>query len=133
MELQEPKLAYTASGNQEANGIVGLLESHGIAAFAVEDTSAGGFFAFGIIGQIHKPQVFVEAADAQRAAEFLRDYEQKRKLQSQELADAQPVESECEDCGTVSAFPAVQDGTVQNCPKCQALMDVGTFEWPESE
>ena len=129
--FSDPVTAYTANGNIEAHSAVTWLESNGIRSYAVEDNSGASLFAFGTISQFHKPQVFVERSHLERAKELLQQFERQRHERRKDLENADPVTSECEDCGESSEFPASQDGTTQNCPKCGAYMDVGSFDWPE--
>ena len=129
--IAHPTLAYTANGNLEAHAVVTWLESNGVRAYAVEDNSGVSLFAFGTISQFHKPQIFVGKADMERAGDLLRQFESQRDARRREVDGAPRITSECEECGVASEFPASQDGTTQNCPKCHAFMDVGTFDWPE--
>ncbi len=129
--LAEPVLAYTANGNLEAHSVVTWLEAHGVRSYAVEDNSGVSLFAFGTISQFHKPQVFVTKDDLQRAGELLHQFEIQRDKRRADLDAAAPIVSQCEECGASSEFPASQDGTTQNCPKCSAFMDVGSFDWPD--
>ena len=128
--LVDPVVAYTADGNLDAHSVVGWLESHGVRSHAIEDKSGVSLWAFGTISQFHKPQVFVNKADLQRAGELLRQYERARNIRRSESHDSPPILSECEECGVSSEFPASKDGTTQNCPKCHAFMDVGSLAWP---
>ncbi len=130
MELTDPIVAYTAAGNLEAHLVVDLLSANGVNAHVVEDISGLSLSLFGTISQVHKPQVFIERSDTEKAAELLREFDAKKHERLQQLADAPPLTAECGECGTKSEFPASQDGTVQNCPKCFAFMDVGTIDWP---
>jgi len=131
MDLKQPVAAYTANGNLEAHSVVTWLESNGVKAYAVEDNSGVSLYAFGTLSQFHKPQVFVDNVDLNRAAELLRRFEQQRNERRRIPADAPLIEAECEECGALSEFPQIQDGTTQNCPKCHAFMDVGVFDWPD--
>jgi hypothetical protein len=45
--------------------------------------------------------------------------------------DSEQVEAVCEECGCRASFPAQERGTVQECPKCGAYLDVGDAELPE--
>ena len=129
--LADPVVAYTSNGNLEAHSAVTWLESNGIPAHAVEDNSGASLFQFGTISQFHKPQVFVDRPDLDRARQLLRQFELQRQTRRRELADAPAIASQCEECGESSEFPATQNGTTQNCPKCNAYMDVGESDWPE--
>jgi hypothetical protein len=130
VELRDPIVAYTAGGNLEAHLVADWLTSNGVDACAVEDNSGVNLFVFGTISQFHLPQVFIERSDTEKAAELLRQYEAKKHLRQQQVADAPAITSKCEQCGATSSFPASQNGTVQDCPKCRAFMDVGTIDWP---
>ncbi|SMP74406.1 hypothetical protein SAMN06265222_117123 [Neorhodopirellula lusitana] len=129
--LQKPTLAYTANGNLEAHAVVMWLQSNGVRAYAVEDQSGVSLFAFGTISQFHKPQVFVEKSDIGPAGDLLRQFEARRLSREAKLENAPPIESMCDQCGTTSEFPALEDGTTQNCPKCNSYMDVGEIDWPD--
>ena len=129
--LDDPVLAYTANDNLEAHSIVTWLHSDGVRAYAVEDNSGVSIYAFGTLSQFHNPQVFVDRADLEAAGELLRQFEAKRDASRRDLADTPPISSKCEVCGTVSDFPASQDGTIQNCPKCDEFMDIGSLKWPD--
>src|SRR5690554_2420118 len=99
MDLKQPVVDYTANGNLEAHSAVTWLESNGVQAYAVEDNSGVSLFAFGTLSQFHKPKVFVDKVDLERAGELLRHFEQQRQERRQSLADAPAIESECEECG----------------------------------
>jgi hypothetical protein len=129
--LAEPVAAYTANGNLEAHSVVTWLESNGVRSYAVEDNSGVSLFVFGTISQFHKPQVFVNKAELQRARELLRQFESQRDKPRVDLVGAPPITAECEACGASNEFPASQDGTTQNCSMCDAFMDVGSFDWPD--
>ncbi len=77
MEFKDPFKVYTAAGNVEAHMIVNMLESQGIAAHAVEDTSGVSLWSFGIISQFHQPDVWVDKSTVQQAAELIRGFEEK--------------------------------------------------------
>ena len=67
MELRDPVAVYNAATNVEAQLIKVLLTEVGIEAFASEDSSLVGYWMFGILPEIHKPQVWVSAKDRERA------------------------------------------------------------------
>ena len=129
--LESPTLVYTANGNLEAHSVVNFLQSNGIRAYAVEDNSGVSLFAFGTISQFHKPQVFVDKQDLESAGELLYEFETRRARRRKKQDERPPIKAECEECGAIGDFPANQDGTTQNCPKCHAFMDVGETDWPE--
>ena len=129
--MADPVLAYTANDNLELHSVVTWLHSGGVRAYAVEDNSGASIYVFGTISQFHKPQVFVDKADLEEAGELLRQFEDKRDARRKDLDGGPSITSQCEECGTTSEFPVSQDGTTQNCPKCNEYMDVGTLNWPD--
>jgi hypothetical protein len=129
MTLRDPLAAYNAGSNVEAHLVCGLLQDAGIQAVVIEDVSQVGVWLGGTISEIHKPQVWIERADINRARPVLTDYErrasERRAAERGEREAGPPVVVGCEECGKRSEFPAAQKGTVQNCPHCRAYVDVG--------
>jgi hypothetical protein len=129
MSLRDPFAAYNAASNLEAHLVCGLLQDAGIQAVVIEDVSQVGVWLGGTVAEIHKPQVWIERADIERARPVLTDYErrnaERRAAERAERAAGPPVEVVCEECGKRSEFPAAQNGTTQNCPHCGAYVDVG--------
>jgi hypothetical protein len=129
MSLHDPFAAYNAASNLEAHFVCGLLQDAGIQAVVIEDVSQVGVWLGGTVAEIHKPQVWIERADIERARPVLTDYErrnaERRVAERVERAAGPPVEVVCEECGKRSEFPAAQKGTTQNCPHCWAYVDVG--------
>jgi Putative prokaryotic signal transducing protein len=129
MVLRDPFAAYNAGSNVEAHIVCGLLLDAGITAMVIEDVSQAGVWLGGTVAEIHKPQVWIERADIERARPVLTDYDQRnaerRAAERGEREAGPPVEVVCEECGKRSEFPAAQTGTVQNCPHCRAYVDVG--------
>jgi hypothetical protein len=124
MALQDPFAAYNAASNVEASIVCGLLQDAGIEAMVIEDVSQAGIWVGGFAGEIHKPQVWIERADIDRAKPVLDEYE-RRAAERRKPGTGEPIEVTCEECGKKSTFPASQKGTVQTCPHCNAYVDVG--------
>jgi hypothetical protein len=140
MALRDPFAAYNAGSNVEAHMVCGLLQDAGIEATVIEDVSQVGVWVGGTVAEIHKPQVWIERDDIERARPILTDYErrnaERRAAERGEGEAGPPIEVVCEECGKRSEFPAAQKGTVKNCPHCRAYIDVGDevgFEgWDEA-
>jgi hypothetical protein len=135
MALEDPLAAYNAENNMEALFVQRFLESEGIEAFVTEDHSLVGYWLFGTLPEIHKPQVWINRRDAERVAQLLTEYE-RRKLErgAEQKADgATAIEVRCEECGKTSTFAGSLAGTVQDCPYCGSYVDVGEFEWPDDD
>ncbi|HEY3391859.1 MAG TPA: DUF2007 domain-containing protein [Lacipirellulaceae bacterium] len=136
MELRDPVAVYDAANNLEAAVVCQILTSSGIAAYAVEDASVVGQWAFGLLPQIHNPQVWIERADLARAKPILENYERRRKEDSDAAHETAPIQVICEECHKQLEFPASRRGSVETCVHCGAYVDVGDVEvdgWEESE
>lgn len=128
MTLRDPFAAYNAASNVEAHLVCELLQDADIQALVIEDVSQVGVWMFGTLSEIHKPQVWIERADTERARPVLVEYERRnaeRRAAGSGAPAGPPVEVLCDECGKRSEFPAAQLGTTQNCPHCQAYVDVG--------
>jgi hypothetical protein len=136
MELRDPVAVYDAANNLEAALVCQILTSSGIAAYAVEDASVVGQWAFGLLPQIHKPQVWIERADLARAKPILESYERGRAEKADAAHDDAPIQVSCEECQGQLEFPASQRGSIETCIHCGAYVDVGDVQmegWDESE
>jgi len=128
MDLQDPMAVYTAASNIEAHMIVTMLDSEGIPAYAVEDQSGASLWMLGTISQFHRPKVWVGRADADAATQAIEQFEKRQRELRAAGTGATEIEVRCEECGAISMFPASQNKTVQDCPKCGAYVDVGQAE-----
>ena len=138
MEMRDGVVAYIVASNLEAQDVCSLLRAEGISAMAVEDASPAGMWIGGLAPQLHKPEVWVQKADAERVHPILEAYKQRLakrqdagvtgKSVDGELITAGSIEATCEECGQRSTFPISQNETVQTCPHCGEFMDVGNIE-----
>lgn len=131
MDLEEPVVVYVAATNVEAHQVVEILRVSGIPAMAVEDKSGASLWSFGIISQFHKPKIWVEKAMAERAAEVVRDFEERRRQRMHPAAGDDEIAVECEECGRTTAFPIALFGSAQECSHCHSFVDVGEPDWDE--
>jgi len=128
MAFADPFAAYNAASNIEAHRVCSILMGAGIDAFVVEDVSQVGLWVGGTISEIHKPQVWIERADIERATPLLTEYDRSRAERANAVAAGGTVAAACDECGESSEFPVEQSGSVQTCPRCGANMDVGESE-----
>ncbi len=133
MALQDPVAVYNAASNVEAHLVKTMLNEAGVEAFATEDLSLVGYWMFGTLPEIHKPQVWISSADCDRAKPLLQDYERhaaERRLAAEQTRQhlGPEIEVLCEDCNRTSMFPSSQHGTIQDCPLCGAYVDVGDVD-----
>jgi hypothetical protein len=136
MPLHDPVAVYNAANNWEAHVICNLLHDAGIEASVTEDVSQVGVCVFGLMSELHKPQIWADRSAIELVKPILDDYEQRQR--KQRAVDAKKrapagatIKATCEECGRRSVFPAAQDGSVQDCPHCGVFMDVG--EMPDFE
>lgn len=125
MALRDPFAAYNAGTNIEAHLVCRMLNEAGIEAAVIEDISAAGIEWVGLLSEIHKPQVWIERADIERAKPILDEYEQRAAERRKTESDGEPIDVTCEECGQTSEYPATQKGSVQSCSHCGAYVDVG--------
>jgi hypothetical protein len=134
MALRDPLAVYNAANNFEAHLVRNALEGNGIQAFVTEDVSQVGVWLLGLLPEIHKPQVWIERSDIDRAVPILAEYERDANAHGDEAQDASPgppIEAACEECGQVNSYPAVHRGSVQRCRQCGGYVDVGDEAIPE--
>jgi hypothetical protein len=128
--LSDPVAVYNARTNADAHLVCGLLEQNGIEAHVTTDESLAGVWMFGLLPEIHKPQVWIDRSAIDEAKPLLMKYEQRQRLQATPAEgsaqrEGDRIEAVCEDCGKTSFFGGSKHGTVQDCPHCGAFMDVG--------
>jgi hypothetical protein len=137
MPLQDPVAVYNAADNMQAQMVCNALIAAGLEAHVTEDVSQAGVWVGGVISEIHKPQVWVDRTNVERAVPILREFEERAAElhddATEEVDDAAMIDALCEECGDFSTFPASQRGSVQVCPHCNAYMDVEKAEEDASE
>ncbi|MEY3173052.1 MAG: hypothetical protein RLZZ436_965 [Planctomycetota bacterium] len=131
MNFRKPVIAYTAASNLEAHLIAEILISSGINALAADDQSGVPLFAFGTLTQFHRPDVWVDESDLERAAELIREFEAKQRNRNQRPEISEELEVICGSCGHASSWNASLRGTIQDCPHCNTFVDVGPVDWDE--
>jgi hypothetical protein len=142
MGLRDPVAIYNAADNNEAHLLCILLNNAGIEAFVTDDVSPVGICVYGLLSEIHKPQVWTDRSEVDRVKPLLDDYERQLRERratgtKEHAAGGDTLEAVCEECGRTSVFPAARAGTTQDCRYCGAYMDVGgpsrsERPWPES-
>jgi hypothetical protein len=134
MSLRDPVVVYNAANNMQAIFARDALIAAGVDAFVIEDVSQVGTWVGGLIPEIHKPQVWVERVDIERAKPVLDEFERRsnelRHAGAEGEAARSVIEVVCEECGRSASFPAAQEGSVQQCPHCGEYIDVGEGDMP---
>jgi hypothetical protein len=125
MALRDPIAVYNAANNVEAMLLREALLASGIEAHSVDDATPVGAWMFGLLPEIHKPQVWVDRRDAERARQIVDDFETTAAQQRAKVAESPPISVVCEECGRTTDFPASQLGSVESCAHCGAYVDVG--------
>ncbi|HEX3727945.1 MAG TPA: DUF2007 domain-containing protein [Pirellulales bacterium] len=137
MDLRDPIVVYTGASNLEVQLVKVFLSEAGIDACADEDLSLAGLWAFGTLPGIHQPRVWVSTQDRERAQRLLVAYEnlaveRQQASQNHDHPAKTLIDVQCEECKVVSSYPSAQLGTVQECPRCGAYVDVGDIDAGES-
>ncbi|MEX2317503.1 MAG: hypothetical protein WD669_10160 [Pirellulales bacterium] len=125
MALRDPVAIYNAATNLEAALVCEILDAAGVEAYAIEDVSPAGQWMFGLLPEIHKPQVWIERAEMPKAKPILEKYESNRDGTKVDGSNVGSIVVSCEDCGQQSEFPASRVGFVETCSHCGAYVDVG--------
>ena len=130
MAIAKPIAVYNAESNVEAQMLCAYFDQNGIEAYPTMDESLAGFWTFGVLPGIHKPQVWVDQSSVEAAQPLLVEYERERRRRQttsdehiQTVSDT--IAAVCEDCGKTTVFPASKNGTTQDCSHCGAYVDVG--------
>jgi hypothetical protein len=128
MALQNPEPFYTAANNLEAYLLRDALLASAIEAHVVEDVSQAGVWMGGYTSQIHKPQVWIDRSALDRAQPILEAFEHRAAQPPDTHAEPDTSDASikvlCEECGAHSFFPRSERGRVQQCPHCDAYVDV---------
>ena len=120
---QDLPVIYRAADIAEAEMVVSWLAQRGIAA-DVKDRFAAATLQVPLIVAPQGIEVFVLSADeADQARRELREhFDEAAGNDAAQTAD--PVETQCEECGQTSSFPGSARGKVETCPHCGEYVDV---------
>ncbi len=108
--LKHPVVVYTGVTNMDAQMAERFLASKGVPAYAVEDHSLGGYWLGGTISNIHKPQVWVDKSDLDRATEMIEEFKAQKKAADAERKRHEPqtLAATCEDCENIDVRRVAQ-------------------------
>jgi hypothetical protein len=121
----DPRCVYVAEDRALAEAVVGWLAAQGIPAEVMDRPAPDGLEGLGALSGFSAAaqEVWVSDSSAShRARQLLVEHEQKLRAKREDRVGA--VDVVCEECGETTAFPAAEQGTVQECPHCQAFLDV---------
>src|SRR5262249_12078707 len=96
MPLSDPVAVYNAASNEEAHLVKAALVGAGVEAPVTEGLSVVGGWVGGLVPEIHKPQVWVDRADVDRAAPVLEEYDRRAAERASAQQAGLPVEVVCE-------------------------------------
>jgi hypothetical protein len=133
--LRDPMAVYTAASNLQSSLICDMLAANGVESSIVEDVSQAGHWMFGLLPGIHKPQIWVDRADAERARALIDEFERQAVARRAEgEGSGETVDVVCDECNTICTYPAARWGYVEVCAHCGAFVDVGEPEdWGEGD
>lgn len=90
--IDAPARLLIANSNVEAHAIAIQLRNAGINAAVIEDNSLAGYFALGMLDNLHRPQVIVDCSQLEQARAFIQE------------DSSHPVEAYCYHCGSPVAY-----------------------------
>jgi hypothetical protein len=132
MGLSDPVTAFNAESNHEAQMMRLYLEHHGVEAHVTYDDSLVGYWMFGRLPEIHKPQVWIDRSNIDVVRPLIEEFERQNRernaVDEGDDVDSGTIAVVCEECGHTSQFPSSKKGTTQDCPNCAAYVDVGDVE-----
>src|SRR5205085_8303935 len=98
MALRDPIAAYNAANNAEAQFLCDFLLNAGIEAYTTPDESLAGFSILGPMPEIHRPQVWIDKSDVERAGPLLADFERRQADRDDEEVseDEEPIAVVCD-------------------------------------
>ena len=112
MNLKDPVPAYNGVDTVEVHILQNMLDEAGIDAFIMEDDSPVGFWIGGRMPEIHKPQVWIERVDIDRAKPILDEYErliaERRAADADQDTNVQPIKVTCDECHKEAVYPHAQ-------------------------
>jgi hypothetical protein len=122
---RDPRCVLVADTLAEAEAAIGWLAGQDIAARVIEENTLGGLDGLNALTGVGARgwEVWVDQpGTADRVRQLLADDQTAKQAARQ--ARTGTVEATCEECGEASTFPAKEQGTIQNCPHCEAMIDV---------
>lgn len=125
---QDPQCVYVASNPAEADVVSGWLAQQGIASHVVGVDATQGAHAWLPFQEFQAKGIEVWVPDVtlrSRAMQLLAEHAELLAARSSANPSAEPIDVLCEECGVISTWPASDQGRVQNCPHCDAYLDIG--------
>ena len=122
---RDPRCVFVAESLAQAEAVIGWLGGADIAATVIEENTLGGLDGLNIFTGVGARgwEVWVDQPDAaERARQLIADFEATRKAEQESRTGT--VDVTCEECGASTTFAATELGTIQDCPKCGAMVDV---------
>lgn len=117
--MSEPICIRRTATLEEAAIVVAWLAEEGVEA-EIADPENPGVMAFGFTDKEGIAICVADTDSAARAKKLLTEHDRQRAAS----AAVEGVTVTCESCGTANPFGADVRGSVQQCMKCSAYMDV---------
>src|SRR5215470_10875368 len=111
MAISKPVAVYNAENNVEAQLVCAFLEQNGIEAHPTFDESLVSYWSFGVLPEIHKPQIWVDETNVDSVKLLIVQYENEQRRRRSKDSDARATNGAsldvvCEECGKTTVFPA---------------------------
>jgi len=123
MERRDPRCVFVAETMGQASIVATFLEHQGLAAEVMNEASGGEALLFGAGGAPRGVEVWLlDPARVREAVGLLAEAEALRLTETD--VPGQPIVVVCEECGAKLTFPSELRDSCQNCPECNAYVDV---------
>jgi ribosomal protein S27E len=121
MPYRDPSCVFVAENFGHADVVAGWLGAQGVSAEVMNRQTMGGLVSPLLTSSVGIEVWVLDPTQAREAIRLLGEHAVERFTNK---PTGQPLKVVCEDCGKASIFPGNQSGTVQNCPHCNAFLDV---------
>jgi len=133
---REQCCVFVGESFAEAETVAAFLNSEGVPASVIDPSAVGGMEGLSLMAGASAGGLEVWVRNptaAPYARQLLADHVSE--LHTSRERQTGLIQVDCEECGAMVKFPAEKAGTVQECPNCQAYLDVPDpdDEWADED
>lgn len=119
----EPIVIRRTSTVEEAEVIVAWLDAEGVSATIIDPDNPGAF-AFGVTDAEGIAIGVTDEHEADRATLLLAEHDKRGSAPPAHADSVGEIDVQCTECGRLNPHPGDAAGTVQQCTKCGAHLDI---------
>ena len=134
MPYRDERCVFIAKSLSEAETTVAFLGGHGIEAKVMDANAFGMLDGIAALAgsSARGLEVWVEPARLQEAGRLLAENTADIMERTRQGKASGPIEVVCEKCGKKTTFPGEDFGTIAECPRCGAYLDLGpAADWAD--